>query len=1043
MNLKMAVKKPSRNKKHIGEKEMKSRILLMLMVIFIGISASCLYADDTDLFMVKVPPDVLITLDLSGSMNWIPAGTTLFIGSDDGDDSNDNLVDCGIDGPFYAKSGAGHTKSCYSTAQSGNPKYGDSVCNGPFYRTSGTGHSNDCSRLAIAKRAIFDILDDTNNGVVSIQDETSLAVRFGYMRFYGCAQGSDSGNNYKGGCNTLVESFDNSSYSKINSAVEKEGASGATALVYALSEGKLCMEDSKSGDTAAACRKKFVLLITDGEDTLACGGSGGVNQQGDYKRRRETVAKAKALADAGYNVFVIGFGGNMPHYLKYTLNWAAKFGGADNPLDPNSGNLQGYNPSLVTSCQDSSEASHDLGEGIHYYATSNDPGEAPLSGYAFLAEDASQLGKALSDILKYIVEKSYSFTTPTIPVVRIVDEDIGYVSSFIPDETPFWRGNMKAYRLNSDGTFQVDTNGNLLDSSLIWDADEQLKNTSPSSRKIYTYVNNTVTEFKSSNITNADLGVSTDSERLNIINHIRGIDAYDINGNGNFTEERVWKLGDVFHSNAVIVGSPNVNFQDAGFSGPGGFYETNKNRTKIIIMGANDGMLHAFNAGTGVEEWAFIPPSVLKTLQIMPSAHTYYVDGSPKVSDVWIYSDPTDTTKSVDEWRTILICGLRKGGKQYFALDLTDTLNPVFLWEFPRSNDASTLAKVGQSWSDPAVNKVKVEYMGELYERWVAFIGGGFDPNETKTAQASIGRAFFVIDIKTGEIIWEYFRDSAVTYPNTDPRSFMTYSFPAPPTATDTDGNGYVDRVYIGDLGGQMWAFNVSFNAVNRTSNSLWSVYRLTQPPASTAEKHPVFYQPAIAFDDYRNPWVYYGTGDHEYPVDTTNPNEFFYAVKDDGLGVYPRRENQELQEINSVNTFTPDPTKKGWFMRMERSAQLVEKVLARPVVFDNILYFTTFAYKGNATGCSIEGDARLYMLYYQTGGGALNVDELIDLSGTPSSQRYINIGQGVPSNPVVSVNNKGKASIVIGTTNNQVFSQQAFSSSTGKTLLYWREVIR
>ncbi len=1020
---------------------MKPKFLMLLMVISIGMSAPCLYADDTDLFMIRVPPDVLIILDLSGSMNWVPAGTTLFIGSDDGDDSNDNLEDCGMDGPFYVKSGPGHTKSCYSTAQSGNPRYGDTDCNGPFYRASGTGHTNNCSRLAIAKRAIFDILDDTNDGKINLNDETNLAIRFGYMRFYGCNKdsNSDSGNNYKSGCNTLVESFDNSSYSKINSAVEKEGASGGTALVFALSEGNLCMNDSKSGDSAAACRKKFVLLITDGEDTLACGGTGGVNQPGDYKRRRETVARAKALADEGYNVFVVGFGGDMPHYLKYTLNWAAKFGGTDNPQETNSGDLQGYNPSLVASCQSSTELSHDLGEGSHYYAESNDPGEAPLSGYAFLAEDASQLGKSLSDILKYIVEKSYSFTTPTIPLVRIVEGDVGYVSSFIPDETPFWRGNMKAYRLNSDGTFQVDANGYLLDSGLIWDADEQFKNTSPSSRKIYTYVNNARTEFKPSNITNADLGSSTDQERINLINHIRGIDAFDINANGNYDEERTWKLGDIFHSNAVIVGSPNANFQDAGFSGSGGFYETNKNRTKIIIAGANDGMLHAFNASTGVEEWAFIPPSVLKTLPLMSSTHTYYVDASPKVSDVWIYSHPTDTTKSAEEWRTILICGLRKGGKQYFALDITDTLNPVFLWEFPRSNDAATIAKVGQSWSDPAIGKVKVEYMGALYERWVAFFGGGLDPDETKSKSASIGRAFFVIDMKTGEMIWEYSYDPSAT----DERRFMAYSFPAPPTSVDTDANGYVDRVYIGDLGGQMWGFNVSFNTVNKTSNSLWSAYRLTQPPASTAEKHPVFYQPAVAFDEYRIPWVYYGTGDHEYPVDTTNPNEFFYAVKDDGLGVYPRRENQELQEVSSVNTFTPDPAKKGWYMRMERSAQLVEKVLARPVVFDNILYFTTFAYKGNATGCSVEGDARFYVLYYKTGGGALNVDELSDLSGTPSAQRYIVIGQGVPSNPVISVNNKGEASIVIGTTNNQIFSQQAFSSGSGKSLLYWREVIR
>ena len=1011
---------------------------MMMMAMAIAMNTVCLYADDTDLFMVKVPPDVLITLDLSGSMGWTPAGSTLYIGSDDGDDSNDNLANCSMDGPFYSTSGPGHTKPCYNLSHDSGPKYGDSNCNGPFYKTSGTGHTTNCSKLYIAKRAIFDILDDTNDGKISSKDETSLAVRLGYMRFYGC--GTDSGSSYSGGCNTLIKTF-NTAYDKINTAVESEAANGATALAYSLSEAKLYIEDSKSGDTAAACRKKFVLLITDGEDTIACGGSGSVNQPGDYKRRRETVAKAKALADAGYNVFVVGFGGDMPHYLKNTLNWAAKFGGTDNPLASNSGDLQGYNPLLVTSCQSSTELSHNLGDGAHYYADSNDPGEAPLSGYAFMAEDASQLGKALTAILKYIQEKSYSFTAPTIPLVRIVDQDVGYVSSFIPDDTPFWRGNLKAYTLNSDGTFSVDSDGNPLNASLIWDAVEVLKTTSPSSRRIYTHINGAMTDFVYSNLSNADLGVASDADRQTLVNHIRGIDAYDTNQNLNFTEERSWKLGDIFHSNAVIVGSPNANFKDVGFSGSGEFYDTHKGRTKIIVVGANDGMLHAFNAVTGAEEWAFIPPGVLKTLNLIPSAHTYYVDGSPKVSDVWFYSAPTDTTKSANEWKTILVCSLRKGGKQYFALDITDTLNPVFLWEFPRSSDAATLAKVGQSWSDPAIGKVEVEQGGELYERWVAFIGGGLDSNETKTVKAATGRAFFVIDIKTGEIIWEYSSDPSVNYPNTDQKSFMTYSFPATPTPVDIDGNGYVDRVYIGDLGGQMWAFSVSFDMVNKKSNSLWSACRLTQPPASNSEKHPVFYQPAVAFDNSKNPWVFFGTGDRENPLDTTNPPEVFYSVKDDGLGVYPRRENHELQEISSVNTFTPDPTKKGWYMILEHSSQLVEKVLARPVVFDNIVYFTTFAYKGNATGCSIEGDARLYVLYFQTGGGALDVDELNDLQGTPSSQRYITIGQGIPSNPVISVNNEGVASVIIGTTNSEIYSKQVFSSGTGKSILYWREV--
>jgi Tfp pilus tip-associated adhesin PilY1 len=958
---------------------MKKLVFIFFFIgLFMGVAQ--VQADDTDLFMVAVPSDVLIILDMSGSMNYPPEG--------------------------------------------------------------GAYVSPPNRRIDIARSVLFDLLDDNEDGKVDAKDEPGLNMRLGYMRYYN-ASNNDDGEPLTGSIKVLspIGTGYKDIWDKISDSAEKDPF-GGTPLAAALVEAKThFLRDVNPVDPSIACRKKFVILVTDGTDTYGCSGNGvdpnncsdETSNPGMYRRRMQTVQRAKELAEAGIKVFVVGFGGSAPECLKRTLNWAAFYGGTDNPTESNAGDTKAYNIA-------------NYGDPCTTMDTNADPALYPLSGYAFLAEDAAALSKAVKTIAKYIQEKSYSFTAPTIPLVRIVDKDVGYISSFIPDDTPFWRGNLKAYRLNSDGTFPVDADGNPLNANLIWDAVVKLKNISSNSRRIYTYINDSLTEFTYPNMTNTDLGFPDDPlydpERQKLIDHIRGIDAYDIDLDLNTTEERDWKLGDVFHSNAVIVGSPNRYFEDSGFSGAGGFYDTYKSRTKVIIVGANDGMLHAFNAATGVEEWAFIPPAVLKNLQLMASTHTYYVDSSPKVSDVWIYSAPSDDTKTVDEWRTILICGLRKGGKQYFALDITDTLNPVFLWEFPRSNDTTTLAKVGQGWSEPAIGRVKIEQGGDLYERWVAFIGGGFDPDETKTVKAAIGRAFFVIDIKTGDIIWEYSRDDSVTYPVDDQRRYMTYSFAAAPTTLDTDYDGYVDKVYIGDLGGQMWAFNVSFDVINKKSNSLWSAKRLTEPPASNSEKHPVFYQPAVAFDDHRQPWVYYGTGDRENPTDTTNPPEFFYAVEDDEQGVYPRRENHELQEVSSVNTFTADPTKKGWYLILEHSAQLVEKVLARPVVFNNIVYFTTYAYRGKATGCSVEGDARLYELYYKTGGGALNVDELTDLSGTPSTERYKKIGYGVPSNPVISVNMKGQATVIIGTTNSQVYSQDAFSSGTGKSILFWREVI-
>jgi type IV pilus assembly protein PilY1 len=420
----------------------------------------------------------------------------------------------------------------------------------------------------------------------------------------------------------------------------------------------------------------------------------------------------------------------------------------------------------------------------------------------------------------------------------------------------------------------------------------------------------------------------------------------------------------------------------------------------------------------------------------MMSTHTYYVDSTPKVSDVWFYSTDNDTTKSVDEWKTVLVCGLRKGGKDYFALDITDTLNPQYLWHFPRHSDPGIADyndfvnnTLGQSWSEPAIGRVRIRQGSDLVERWVAFIGGGFDPIEALSNNANVvanvGKTFFVVDIKTGWIIKQF-----------SGLPGMTHCFAAPPTAVDINMDGYIDKVYIGDLGGQMWVFDVTSNQVTD-----WTGQILLRPPGGPSEKHMIYYQPAVAFDRYRVPWVYFGTGNREDPNEFANPPERFYAVKDDGLGNYPRTEG-DLDQVtpDSQNTFNV-ATKKGWYFELDKTIQSLEKVLAKPTLFNGIVYFTTYMNVDTDDPCAGGGVSNLYAVEYRSGGGALAVDDLSDLSG-PAGTRSKEVGIGAPSTPVISVSTRAQGSIIIGTTSGQIYSQQAFSPSSGKVLLYWREVV-
>lgn len=861
---------------------------------------------------------------------------------------------------------------------------------------SGNPASSPNRRIDIAREVLRGLLDDDGDGKIDSKDENSLNIRLGYLRF------QDTWNNDDNEPTTgsiRVLSKIGSSYKDIWDRIidPAETAVGGTPLAASLGEAKTYFtRDVNPVDPAITCRRKFAILISDGADTWGCSGNGGdancaTNEEsinpGMKRRRMLTVQKGKELYEAGIKVFVVGFGGGMPECLKRTLNWAAYYGGTDNLLEGNSGNPKAYE---ITK--------YGQGCSIDPANAAADPASYPLSGYAFIAENASELSNALKTIVGDIQKGSYSFTAPTIPSVRLVEKDVAYISSFIPNETPFWQGSLGAYRLE-DGTLPVDGKGKPLNAP-IWVA------SIPGNRVIKTYVGGGFQDFNSS-LTPGDLGVGTNPERDALISSVRNL-----------------KLGDIFHSNAVIVGSPSPFFKDTGFSGPGGFYDTNKNRAKVIIVGANDGMLHAFNAATGVEEWAFISNSLLKNLKLMISTHTYYVDSSPKVANGWFYSSPTDKTKEPNEWRTVLVCGLRKGGRHYFALDITDTKSPKYLWEF-------TDPEMGESWSEPAIGRVKIEVGGELYERWVAFIGGGFD------STGNTGKAFFVIDIKTGEILWKFsYKDKKE---KEGEENYVTHSMPAPPTAVDTNLDGYIDKVYIGDLGGQMWVFDVTFDEKNKKSNSQWIGKRLFVSQASNPEKHPIYYQPAVAFDKNKNLWVYFGTGDRENPKDDKGPAERFYAVKDDGLEKYPREE-KDLEDVTSSNTFNLT-SKKGWFIILEKSGKRLEKVLAKPLVFNRLVYFTSYIYTETADPCSVAGIAKLYIVEYLSGGGALGVDDLSDLEGTPFL-RSKEIGIGVPSAPVISVGMGGKASVMIGTTSGQIYSDKSFSLPTNKEIIYWREVI-
>ena len=1007
-------------------------------------------ADDEQDTFLSVSPDALIVLDLSGSMAWNPAG---------GDNEYGSSNSCTPD-----------TIKCSGSG-----------CSGGYCSSSKTNCSVNCSRVEIAKRALFSVLDDDNNNTINDQDAKSLNVRIGYMRF---RAGDDTGGDYTKGNNRMISNISklgantgtsyqltycgksasctSSSTCSTGECIASASATGGTPLSSSLMEARSYLNAHKASDNAASCRQKFVILLSDGADTYTCSGDGGECQDHMYKRRRATVAAAKALYDAGYRVFVIGFGSSMPSYLKNNLNWMAYYGGTDNPLVDNSDVTTNYNiplgchadpvvstaccnlssnpsacyPSGVSACVNDSvlETATCQGSSTNYFkATNNDPGYLDLSGYAFLAEDGEQLTAALKSALSTISASTYSFTSSSIQAVRTVDENFVYEASFTPvDYDPFWKGHLKRFTIQSNGT---------VNTSADWNAGSILASTAASSRYIYTYLGGSaLTEFNATNVTKTHLAVANNTAAANIIAFIRGGEQSGANAG--------WKLGDVFHSSPLSIGTPNVLFYDRwDKSSPKAFdlYRTDNERKstngkRIILIGANDGQLHAFQTGElpgtgGQEVWSFVPPNLLPKLQFIAHSshptsllHHYYVDGPTSAADIWLKGSAASATaigetyKTKDQWHTYMVMSEGRGGIStlwsssancnsnfnsaytstyshycgYYAFDVTNTLTtpPTFKWKLGGTSGLSATAgaHLGQAWSKMFMGRVRIDNV----ERWVGLIGGGYSggklPGGTKA-----GKGFYVVDLSDGAILWTFTNSG----PDDGTSANMVYDLVAGPVAVDYDNDGLWDTAYVGDVGGNIWRFKFcTKNSASTCGISSWSGSLLFNN-ASSSGIRPIYTPASVTIDKSNNLWVYAGTGDKNDPT-ASNAQEKMYAIKDlDRTSTYTIN---DLSDITSTNS-TYDPystTKKGWYINMTGGG---EKILAEPVLFEGRIYFTTYIPGSSNDPCNAAGTASLYIVDYITGAGKINGARSEVLTGT-----------GVPSAPIISRNPYGGTDIYVST---------------------------
>ncbi|MDH3237355.1 MAG: PilC/PilY family type IV pilus protein [Deltaproteobacteria bacterium] len=1060
----------------------------MIPLIAIALAAPLsVLADDTELFSTRANPNVLLMLDTTGSMSSVDPGVA-GVGDLDGNGTSNtrmdilwkvvySLLNADLSIPSSTASYSTTVRSGFSAGyqtrirvnstnwssfpSSGTIQVGSggsvdtvtytskSVSSGRYYfnfspaanfvyshpRNDRVSYSSGSGYTTPYPTNHTEAIGTDYGTNVTADDEGELKARIGLMTFTTNSSGTSVQINVR---NQIGSSSPNASpfasptrYSEVWEGVTNYAyASGGTPTAQALNASQTFF--TAAYDTTTPCRKNFAILITDGEDTMGLPGYGNGygpnyypggtfnsdgsptgNNPGQVTRNNQVIQAAADLKTQGYELFAVGVGisGNQAHLrvLREVLRRAAEQAGV-------TGTTAEFN--AIGASGDNT---------------------ARADGKAFFATDATELATALTNIFKQITLGTYSFTSPTVLSVRTVDRNELYLASFQPTTPPatFWPGSLKAHTINADNSV-----------TYRWDAATALQSRSPATREIFTsrFDNSSLVwsreQFKTNTISPADLDVPDTATRDAVVNYIRGA-SHDNN----------MKLGDIFHSKPVLVGGPSAFHVDEGYSSamPSGgisFLEKKKYRRHMIYAGANDGMLHAFQAGdynpttglftlndTGEEVFGYIPNSLLTALSIaVPSdatSHCYHVDSAPRVADVWWDKDSRDGVKQSVEWHTVLVAGLRRGGEAYFALDVTDpgsgvtTGYPAVLWEY---NDASVL---GETWSEPYIGKVKIQETSTsaVIDRYVAIAGGG------KSDSGTIGNSLLVFDIENGTVLKRF--------------SGISAEIVASPSAV-LDSMGYIRFIYVPDINGNLWKFDFRTTGTNYggTPLSEWTEHKIFQPIAGGQQAFNRV-EAADVSSSGNTRYLYFGTGDRENPISNGSSGKF-YCIKDTDsfTGLIDESVSGHLADLTGSITSAGGGTMGtyGWKVVLgniasttnDSSTHVGEKVLSDPLVFYNRVYFTTYT-PNSVDPCSGGGIARVYGLNYLTAGAGMEPIAALGETGT-NVPTHVYTDKGMPSSPALSINPGGQSSVFIGFSDGSYQEIAIESPPKSKFIRSWQE---
>ncbi len=623
------------------------------------------------------------------------------------------------------------------------------------------------------------------------------------------------------------------------------------------------------------------------------------------------------------------------------------------------------------------------------------------------AGDPGQLIQSLGTAIADIESRNGSAAAVAFNSTSLQSDTLIFQAVF---DSAAWSGDIKAIPISLDGT--VDVNNPSWTASKGGTSDSAgLDERAYTLRSFYTYDGtdgvdmtwaNLTTAQKNDLKTNSSGSLDNDATGMARLGFIKGDRACELNdtgtcsysdGTNTYTSKafrtRDSALSDIVHSSPFFVGPPNTPYPDSIESTAYSTFVNSsaKNRRKVVYVGANDGMLHAFDTeNNGQELFAYMPNLVFSStagrglhyLSDPNYLHKWYVDLSATATDVYLSG-----------WKTVLVGGLRGGGKGLFALDVTDPTGfsaSKVLWEF-------TNADLGYTYSDIRIGKMN-------NGKWAAIFGNGYNNDPSGDGKAKLFIVYLDGSNLTTPIIIDTGAGSMANSSCSDSGSDCNGL--SSPAVADLNGDGTIDRIYAGDLQGNLWAFNVSSSTTTSWAKAFGSnplIKACTTSGACTAgNRQPITSRPALARHKTQrssatdpNLMVFFGTGQYMATNDNnTSQQETFYGVWDSGAGNLTRSDLQVQtlstdtangQTVRILSSNVVDySTKKGWYIDFLTSK---ERSVTNPIAIGDVIFFNSMI-PSNST-CGYGGSGWL-MLADQLNGGTpafgvvdVNGDGVID----------------------------------------------------------------